>query len=171
MPIYFQQIKYALMTRQSMKCDLITCPAGTTCGIFNGIASLGNEPFEPFQFPKCVSNPLDLSRNTEQNGNVQNIVNGPGCNCGMTQCAVGFQCQVESSIVKLGSRPFAQIIGGSPQCVANGGSLQNPLTVISGGPGCDQLPACLAGTTCVTASGIAKYGNLQSAQFFWPFCA
>uniref|UniRef100_A0A914GSA7 EB domain-containing protein n=1 Tax=Globodera rostochiensis TaxID=31243 RepID=A0A914GSA7_GLORO len=115
-------------------CDLITCPAGTTCGIFNGIASLGNGPFEPFQFPKCVSNPLDLSRNTEQNGNVQNIVNGPGCNCGMTQCAVGFQCQVESSI-------------------------------------CDQLPACLAGTTCVTASGIAKYGNLQSAQFFWPFCA
>ncbi|KAL3080571.1 hypothetical protein niasHS_013765 [Heterodera schachtii] len=152
-------------------CDLITCPAGRTCGTLIGFARLGDGPFEPFHYPKCVSNPLELTRNTERNGNEQILTNGPGCNCGTTQCAAGFQCQVRSSIVKLGNRPFAQIIGGFPQCVGNYSTYQNPFTIVPYGPGCAEIPACLEGTTCVTAVGIAKYGNLQWAQFFWPFCA
>ncbi|KAL3122283.1 hypothetical protein niasHT_008597 [Heterodera trifolii] len=118
-------------------CDLITCPVGRTCGILIGIARLGTGPFEPFLYPKCVSNPLELTRNTEQNGNEQILTNGPGCNCGTTQCAAGFQCQVRSSIVKLGNRPFAQIIGGFPQCVGNYSTYQNPFTIVPYGPGLD----------------------------------
>ncbi|KAL3121560.1 hypothetical protein niasHT_009037 [Heterodera trifolii] len=151
-------------------CDLIKCPNDKMCGYFVGIAKLGKGPFEKNEYPKCVSDPSELNVTTPNDGNAHIEVDGPGCKS--VGCAEGFQCQVRITIDKHGNRPYAQIIGGFPQCVnATGGSFQEPNSVIVGGPGCDQLPSpCPAGTKCVTIVGIAKYGKYPWAQFFEPVC-
>ncbi|KAI3408585.1 hypothetical protein GPALN_010199 [Globodera pallida] len=151
-------------------CALIKCSNNRKCGIRVGVAKFGNRQFEQFDFPKCVTNQDELNRNTEDDGNAKIVLNGPGCK--LIQCADGYQCQVRISISKLGDLPYAQSIGTFPQCVSSNGTFESSSKIIKAGPGCDKLPtACEAGTECVTAVGIAKYGNLPWSHFFSPFCA
>ncbi|KAL3087204.1 hypothetical protein niasHS_009084 [Heterodera schachtii] len=150
-------------------CDLINCTDGRTCRIRVMLVKLGNRNFEKFDFPKCITNETELNMNTDNDGNAHIVPNGPGCQ--MIQCAVGYQCQVRISISKLGNLPYAQLIGTFPQCVGPNVSFQSSSSTIENGPGCDQLPTkCDEGTKCVTAVGIAKYGNLPWSQGFSPFC-
>uniref|UniRef100_A0A914HZZ8 Secreted protein n=1 Tax=Globodera rostochiensis TaxID=31243 RepID=A0A914HZZ8_GLORO len=152
-------------------CSLIKCSNGSACAIRTGMASLGNGMFEHFEYPKCIMDPYQLSHNTDPDGNSHIKKNGPGCN--LVKCAEvdGFYCHVRISVSKLGNRPYAQVLGGFPQCVHSSKAYDESTNIVmEGGPGCDKIQ-CFNGEKCKVSVGIAKYGNSKWSQFFWPYCA
>uniref|UniRef100_A0A183C9S4 DUF4789 domain-containing protein n=1 Tax=Globodera pallida TaxID=36090 RepID=A0A183C9S4_GLOPA len=151
-------------------CSLIKCSHPSACNIQTGMASLGNEMFEEFKYPKCTTDPYQLIHNTDPDGNSQIVKNGPGCN--LVKCAEveGFSCYVRIFVSKLGNRPYAQVLGGFPQCVHSSKAYDESTNIImEGGPGCDKIQ-CFNGEKCKVSVGIAKYGNSKWSQFFWPYC-